>query len=367
MATEIYSKGTWTVLTQGGAWSQASSVILQIKYTNDTGRSVVVKGLTVPLGSGKGTIYGSPTGEPPYHAINCSGESFSVKAVADGVEYTGTVTGVVEVASVGSETSSGYFAEVSDTSTYQVNFSSTSNLLVVSSGDSVIFNISKVVNGGSATLSIRKPLITSADTKYEKNEGKPSTPDAPSSSNLFVVSPKMYAAHVSVGDVTWSEATGCQYQLVSPSGVGSGWSSYDGSGLSVNADSYSKIQFRLYNQTIESNYEIPESDKSYSEVTEVLIKLNTPSVSYTVPGGGYTVGEEIIVTGVPEINPSGLSYTISYSNDGGRSQSGSYSGSPINHTLVSSSTVFRSFVSKEGYVSSDYSRHDNLSLSRGHF
>lgn len=356
MATEIYSKGTWTVLTQGGAWSQASSVILQIEYTNDTTRSVVVKSLTVPLGSGKGTVYGSSTGEPPYHAINCSGDSFSVKAVANGVEYTGTVTGVVEVASIGSETSSGYFVEVSDTSTYQVNFSPTSDLLVVSAGNSVVFNISKVVNGGSSTLSIRKPLITSAETEYEKNEGQPPTPDAPSSSNLTVISPKMYATHVSVNDTTWSGATGCQYQLVSPSGVGSGWSTYDGT-LSVDADSYSKIQFRLYNQTIDSNYEIPESDKSYSEVKEVLIKLNAPSVSYTIPStGGYTIGEEIVVTGVPESNnPFGLSYEISYSNNGGGSPSGSYigSGNLINHTLVSSSTVFRSSVSKEGYESSD--------------
>lgn len=354
MATQIYSKGTWKVLNpRSWGWTQYASVMVQIQYTNDTGREVIINNLVVPLASGNGTVYGSNSGDPPYTPISGNGGSFDVKAVAGGVTYTGTVTGSIGVGSLGNVDRSGFFNEIPDNDTYRVTFTTTSPLKV-SPGSSVTFNISKSSSGSNTILTVREPQITSASTLYS---GKPATPSAPSSSNLNILSEKLYTPTVYLKDIvtSWSGATGCQYQSVTPSGTEAGWNYYS-EGSRVNADLYSKIQFRLYNQTVNSDYENPYSDLSYSSIKTCTIKLNAPSTSYTTPStGGYTIGESVTVTSSSSTNPSGLSYTIGYSTNSGTTQTGTYSGSSVGHTLTNNTTKFRSKVSKTGYVDSDYS------------
>lgn len=328
-------------MTNAARWSySAHNERDLLTYTNDTGKSIVVKSISVYLGTGSATFTDGDT-------VPGNGSPFEAKLSINGV-YSDAVTVSNKVGRSGNDP---YYPTRSDCILHTFDFSSR---VEVSSSSTITVKIKRTGGSGNCICYDRDRGRT-AVILYS---GKPPAPSAPSSSNLNILSEKLYTPTVSLKDIvtSWSGATGCQYQaLMYSSGEGSGWNYYS-DGSWVDASLYSKIQFRLYNKTTNNDYETPSSDLSYSGSKTCTIKLNAPRTSYTASStGGYTIGESVTVTSSSSTNPSSLSYTIGYSTNSGTSQSGTYGGNSVSHTLTNNTTKFRSKVSKTGYADSDYS------------
>lgn len=329
--------------TTTSSWSYNATGSLSVigSYTNNSSISKKIKTVTCSIGTAKGTFTSGDT------VVGSGGEFTTYISISGTSSSSKTVDNVVGEA--GPE--GGTYPDKSQCSDYEFTFTSG-----VSVGPGETVNISIKCPSGGLCLAYNNDG-SRLTTVYE---GKPATPSAPSSDNLSVVSSKLYEPVIYLRDlVSWlgGSATGCQYQAVYYTGLDNGWVLYSQNSYVNLGNLYSKIQFRLYNQVVNDNYETPSSEYSYSEIKTTEIKLNSPTCSYTTSDtGGYTIGESVTVTSSPPSdNPSGINHIIEYSVDGGESQSGTYTDNPASHYLTSSSTRFRSKVSKSGYKDSDYS------------
>lgn len=318
--------GNWSGLSTGRPWTKYASKQSYATYTNDTGRTVVIKMIKLALSSGKGTVYGSSSGNPPYGQLSGDGSSYNVKLLVGSTEFgSSTVTTSVGVASLGSTDVAGYFHSI-NSETYAVTFT---GRVTVASGSHVTIYVQKEE---TSTIMVLGPsAIFDQTIVYEGSSG----------GTLTVPSTVLYNGNPTQINCTWSGARSCQSREVFLNSSVSDWASHYSSPfiVSLNPTTYYAAEFRTVDNIDEFEF---------SDTKRTTIKLRPPSVNAV---STVTIGNSITPSSSSDFNPSGVSYSYQYSTDGGANA--------VNLTTTTlavnnSTTVLRSKAVKSPFIESDY-------------
>lgn len=320
----------------GTNWSIGtnSSVILQIKVTNNEGAPVKLKSLTCQLGIGVGSLYG--TGG---YVTGASGTG-TAKLAWSGGSVTATVSKTVSVASAGTSSSYGYFNNIGGNSGYNVTFTFSGDGISISNGSSVTFNVTNASSASNRIITARKDTSQSVTGVIAK-------PITGSITNVKVTDQTILYGG--------SGTLNCTYSTTAPSAgrhVSITYQLSSGS-ATVSGDKISNVTAAC---TVKATVTIT-CDGYTGSLTgtgsgTINCKLNAPTCSLDVPStGGFTIGNEVTPTADKGNNPFSMTTHWQVQID-----SGSFQTADVPYETVSGNSIrFRAYFSKDGYVASEWS------------
>lgn len=311
-----------TSLRTPSSWSQDTSTVLEIKFTNDGNTPYTLNSFTVQIGTGDTTnTDGIVSITGGVHRASGGTITASLKGDFSG---SAEVTQSVQVESRDGS-SGGYFYDIGGNSRYNITF--TVNKLF-SAGESYTAQIYKSSSGGLITTR----RYDSQQVSISQTQYKP-----PITGSVII--------NAIDKTVLYGETTSVSY-IIMPNHIPPGYQQTITGGGSLGAITGQKTG------TVSVTITHPDYTGSLtdSDTYTISCKLNPPTTSLSSSTGGLTVGTSVSPTVSEGNNPSGCTrfYQVSLNN------SSTWSSVNVPYPLNSGTSVrFRSWLSKSGYVSSD--------------